>query len=382
MKFSSQKIIALAVIATVACWMLTFFVKPHPEQVEFASPRQELPNYKAQYPGDTKLSDRIVKSYDLALILVQTPFMQKNFNALECVRRWARERFAEQPDFLHPAVLPLSTTNHDTIFGAFGYNLFSVVHDYANYVASLVVKARVQAFQQTYAYQSFRSAFYDFFGWDTEAANLLARYQNDRAKIGADVLLWTVGWLLAGIAGFVYIYRNRKAAYFEALRKVTATTWLLLATAYFIQMWETEKASSLVSMLFSIATAAYLFCPIAIVRHKEAGQRIARVHFTPNLTSLASWLTISFLAIQVLTWIRHSAPGATDPVTMLIGSLSGNFIHDPARSKRLITVAIAAFWLGFSFWTYRQKSKTYEPEADIESRFHELDAVAPLARIR
>lgn len=382
MKFTPQKFIAATVATTITCWLLTFFVKPHPEQVEFVSPRHELPNYTAQYPGDTKLSDRIVKSYDLALILVQTPYMQKNFNALECVRRWARENFAEHPDFLHPAVLPIATTNHDTIFGAFGYNLFSVFHDYANHLASLAVKSRVESFHQSDAYQSFRSAFFDFFGWDAEAANLLARYQNDRAKIGADVLLWAAAWVAAGIAGIAYIYRNRKTAYFDALRKVTATTWALLATAYFIQMWQTEKASSLVSMLFSAATAAYLFFPFAIIRHKDIPARIARIRFTPNLTSLASWLTISFLAIQVLTWIRHSAPGATDPVTMLIGSISGNFIHDPARSKRLITFATAAFWLAFSFWTSRQRTKTYEPEADIESRFEELDAVAPLAGIR
>jgi hypothetical protein len=135
-------------------------------------------------------------------------------------------------------------------------------------------------------------------------------------------------------------------------------------------------------MLFSAATSLYLVFPVAIATHKEIGSKLVRIRFTPNLTSLASWLTISFLAIQVLTWIRHSAPGATDPVTMLIGAVTGNFIHDPARSKRIITIAIAALWVAFSFWTYRQKGKTYEPEADIESRFDELDAVAPLAGIR
>jgi hypothetical protein len=127
-KLTPQKVIVLTIVTTVVCAVLTYFVKAKPVNLEFVTPQSVLPNYTATYPGDTKLSDRIVKSYDLAMILVQSPYMQKNYNALESIRRWARERFEQQPDFLHPTVLPVKETNRDTVFGAFGHNLFAQVH--------------------------------------------------------------------------------------------------------------------------------------------------------------------------------------------------------------------------------------------------------------
>jgi hypothetical protein len=380
-KLSPQKLVAFTVVATIACGLLTFFVKARPDETVFVSPRQELPNYTAQYP-DTTLRDRIVKTYDLALILVQSPYMQKNFNALECIRRWARDNFAEHPDFLHPVVLSVKEANHDTVFGAFGHNLFSAPHEFLESIASAVVRARVQNFHQSNAYSTFRTAFFDFFGWYGESAVLLARYENDRAKIGADAFIWGTAWAAGAVGAAIYLFRNRKKAFFDAVRKVTAGTWTILALAYFLQAWQTERASSLLSTFFATATALYLYIPVAIIHHEEAGRRLARIRFTPNWTALAAWLTVSFLAIQVLTWIRHSATGATDPITMLVGALSGNFVHDPAQAKRSITVLTGVLWLAFSYWAYRQQSKTYEPEIDIESRFNELDAVAPLARIR
>lgn len=378
----SPKQLIIAVVAVVsACWLLTYFVKPKTDEMVFVTPDQQIPNYMAPYPGDTRLSDRIVKSYDLAMILVQSPYMQKNFNALECIRRWARENFAAHPDFLHPAVLPLKEANHDTVFGAFGHNLFAVAHGYLQQGAAAIIKSRVQNFHGSYAYQTFRTAYFDFFGWDAESAVMLARYQNDRAKIGIDILIWATTWTAATITAAIYLFRNRKKRFYDAVRKVTANTWGMLALAYFLQAWDTEKASSLLSMLFCTAAALYLYFPFAVVHHEEAKARIARIRLTPNWTALAAWITISTLAIQVLTWIRHTAPGSTDPITMLVACLTGNFVHDHVHSKRIITAITGCIWLAMSYWTYRQQSKTYEPEIDVESRFSELDAVAPLTRI-
>jgi hypothetical protein len=381
-KLTPQKVIVLTIVTTVVCAVLTYFVKAKPVNLEFVTPQSVLPNYTATYPGDTKLSDRIVKSYDLAMILVQSPYMQKNYNALESIRRWARERFEQQPDFLHPTVLPVKETNRDTVFGAFGHNLFAQVHAYAQELVGHVVRARMQSWHDTYAYQTFSRAFFDLFGWDAEAALMLARYENDRARLGVDALLWAIAWTAGIVTGAVYLFRNRKKDFFRAVRMVTAGTWVALALAYLLQAWDTERASSVMSALFAIVTATYLYVPVAFVQHEEAGRKLAKIVFTPNWSALASWLTVSFLAIQVLTWIRHSMPGDAEPITMLIGSITGNFVHDPVHSKRLITGITAGVWLAFTFWAWRQRNKTYEPQPDVETRFNELDAVAPLARIR
>ncbi len=374
MKLTRDKVISLAVAAMVGCWLLTYFVKPRPAQLEFVTPQQQLPNYTAQYPGDTKLIDRIVKSYELAMILVQTPYIQKNFTALESIRRWAREEFAERPDFLHPAVLELPEHNRDTVFGAVGYNMFAGVQAVAQEQIGHVLRWRIATFHDTYAYRTFRTAYFDLFGWDAEAAVLLARYQNDRAKIAVDVLLWSLTWTTAVIAAAVYLFKRRKSDFFGAVQKVTASTWLLMALAYLMQSWDKEQASSVISLIVSTLISVYLFVPVAIISHEEVGRKLARIRFAPNWTSLAAWLTISFLAVQILTWIRHSLPGATDPMTMLMQSFSGNFVHDPNHGKRLITTITAIVWGLAGVWAWRQQSKTYEPDFDAEIDLNKLDA--------
>lgn len=372
MKLGRDKLISLAVAAMVGCWMLTYFVKPRPAHLEFVTPQQQLPNYTAQYPGDTKLIDRIVKSYELAMILVQTPYIQKNFTALESIRRWAREEFAERPDFLHPAVLELPEHNRDTVFGALGYNMFAGLQALAQEQIGYLLRWRITNFHDTYAYQTFRTAYFDLFGWDAEAAVLLARYQNDRAKIAVDVLLWSISWTGAAVVAGIYLFKRRKSDFFGALQRVTASTWLLMALAYMMQAWDTEQASSVISLLVSTAISAYMFFPVAIISHEEAGRRLARIRFTPNWVALTAWLTISVLAVQILTWIRHSLPGATDPMTMLIQSLTGNFVHDPIHGKRLITTITAVVWSLAGFWTFRQQSKTYETDFDAEIDLNKL----------
>lgn len=380
MKVTRERILALTVAATIGCSLLTLFVKPRPANLEFVTPQQEIPNYYPQYPGDTKLADRVSKSYELAMILVQTPYIQKNFTALECLRRWARDRFAERPDFLHPTVLPVAPVNHDTVFGAVGYNLLAGLHGWLQEQIAQVLKWRILQFHESYAFQTFRTAYFDLFGWDAEPANLLARYENERAKTAVDIVIWAFAWLAATITAAIYLYRNRHGRFFASVQKCTAGAWTMMSLAYFLQAWTTEQASSVISFILSSAVAAYLYYPVAIISHAEAGKRIARIRFTPNWIALASWLTISVVAVQIITWIRQSMPGATDPVTMFIGSVTGNFVHDPVHGKRLVTGITTGIWLLSALWAWRQQSKTYETEFDNETNFKQLDAVAQLTR--
>jgi hypothetical protein len=270
--------------------------------------------------------------------------------------------------------MPLPTENRDTVFGAVGYNLFAGLHSWAQEQLAPLVKWRIDDFHGTYAYQTFRVAYFDFFGWDADAAILLSLYQNDRAKAALDVILWTGAWIAWGAAALAYLYKNRKTAYFSALQNVIASSWAMLALAYFIQCWATEQASSVISMVFAASVSAYLFMPFAMVSHEEGGSRLARIRFTRNWIALAFWLTVSFFAIQVLTWIRHSAPGAADPITMLLDAFTGNFVHDPIHGKRWVTIVTAAIWAVAGIWTWRQRKKNYDSEFDPETDINRLDA--------
>lgn len=368
MKFTLERIISLSVIAVVTACLLTYFVKPKSPDLVFVTPKQELPTYQPRHPGDTSLKDRIVRSYELAMIILQTPYMQKNFKALESIRQWARDRFAEHPDFLHPAVIEQPRQNHDTVFGAFGFHVFAPLHYFAQEQAAHLVRWRISQFHETYPYQTFRAAYFDLFGWDSESALLLSIYQNDRAKTAIDALLWAVAWTAGITAAGFYLIRLRKKEFYIALQRVTASVWAALSLNYFLQAWATEQASSVLSFIVSASISAYLFNPVAVVYHQEAARRLTRIRLSPSWISLAAWLTVSILAIQVLTWIRHSAPGSTDPITMLIGAVTGNFVHDPIHGKRWVTIVAAAAWVAAGLWAWRQQGKTftdYEAETDL-----------------
>ena len=82
--------------------LLSYFVHPHPPQIEIVSARQELPNFTERYPGDTSLADRVANSYGIAMVLMQTADMDKNVIALDALRSWAQNKFTKQPNFLHP----------------------------------------------------------------------------------------------------------------------------------------------------------------------------------------------------------------------------------------------------------------------------------------
>lgn len=370
-----KNLVLLSIAAMLAVSLLTYFVKPKPTNLEFVQPAQELPNYKVQYPGDTKLSDRVLKSYDLAMILVQTPYIQKNYHALESIRRWAREHFSESPDFLHPTVLPTDRVNHDTVFGALGHNAFSLARDTARAVVARGVTARIQDFHGTYPYQTFRTAYFDLFGWDSESAVLLARYQNERAKVAVDVVLWAITWIIFAIGSVVYLWRNRRGGYFAALQRVLACTWALVALSYFIQTWATEQASSAISFLGTALMSAYCMWPMAVISHAEASPRLIRVHVAPRWIAFAAWLTITLLIIQVLTWIRHSMPGSDDPVTMIVAAVRGNFVHDSVHGKRTMCGILGLMWLTVSVWAFAQRNKTHDADLNSERELARLDAV-------
>src|SRR5262249_16210683 len=73
--------------------------------------------------------------------------------------------------------------------------------------------------------------------------------------------------------------------------------------------------------------------------------------------ALAVWLTVSLFAIQLLTWVRTGLPNGSDPVTLLLCSATGNFVHEPVSGKHLISEIVGVVWLVVTIWSWRQKGK-------------------------
>ncbi len=352
-----QKIISAAVLIISLSALLSYFVKPKPPLLELVLPEQELSSYEAHYPGDTTLADRVVKSYRLAMVLVQSPYTQRNVISLENIRSWARERFQSQPDFLHPAILSVPRESHDTVFGAIGYNLFTGLKYWLEDSAGELLRFQIARFHNTGAYESFASAYFDFFGEDSDAASLLARYQSDRARLAVDVVLFAFSWLCASVLALCAVVVSRGKKRVERVRRVVGAGWLLLGLSYFSAAWTNNEVASLVSALVSGGIGAYLLYPFVIASHEEAGPRLLRICLSSQWIALATWFSFSLISIQILTWIRSGLPSAPDPITLLLSSLSGNFIHDPISGKRALTIGVAVSWIAVSLWTVRQQKR-------------------------
>ena len=367
----STRFVTLAVATVIAAATLAFFVKPKAPLLDLVSPKQELSTYEAQYPGDTRLADRVIKSYALAMVLVHSPYTHPNVTALENVRSWARDNFHKQPDFLHPSSLPVTHEPNNTVFGAVGYNLFANFKFFLEEQIGELLRLQIAVFHNTSSYETFNISFFDTFGRDGDTATLLARYQSDRAKLAVDAVLWSLLWVGACISFAWTLLRPSKTPRFDRLRLVLGNFWLLLGGQYFIVSWVCNEVSSLISSFVAVAVGLYFLRPVALLSHAESPRRITRILLSNKWVAMGAWCTLTFVSIQLLTWIRGGVPDSPDPVTLILSSLSGDFIHDPVNAKRTITSAIGILWLMTGLWTLRQyfKNEPLQPEADanIES---------------
>ena len=360
-----DKIVKVAVSALICCAILSYFVKQKPPLLELVSPRQELPSFAPTFPGDTRLADRIVKSYALAIVLEQSPYLQKNINSLESIREWAHDEFQHSPDFLHPSTIATTPEGRDTVFGALGYNLFAPLHYWLQACCGEVLRYQIAKFHETSAYHSFNAAYFDFFGSDSESATLLARYQTDRAKLAIDVVLWSTVWFIGIVCGAFYLSRSKR--FFEGLRVTTAAAWAVLALAYGSQAWVQGHAQALTACVFSVLLSSYFFKPFAMLKSRSGGKRLTFVYLAPRWIALAAWFTFSCICIQVVTWIKTGIPSSPDPLTLLLFSITGNFVHDPVHGKRWIGLTTAVLWLISSAWTLWQQYRLepLPPESEL-----------------
>jgi hypothetical protein len=362
---SKRSLLKTIILLTLGCSLFAFFAKPKATLLSFVTPKDLLPSYQERFPGDTRLSDRVIKSYALAMVLVQTPFTQNNVTSLEMIREWSREQFQRHPDFLHPVSVIVDRERRDTVFGAVGYTILAPMKFWLEEQSASLLRMRIANFHGSNAFRSFSKAYFDFFGTDSDSATMLALYETERARQAVDVVLWFGVWLIGMAVSGVALFNSRKRDFFLTLQKVIAGAWCLIGTEYMFQAWDAGQAPVLASGLISLMVAAYLLKPFILATHQEGGQQLLFVRLAPRWVALAFWLTVSIFAIQVLTWVRTGLPNGSDPITLLLCSASGNFIHEPISSKRLITNIVACIWVVATFWSWRQREKS-EPFATNE----------------
>ncbi|MBI4532608.1 MAG: hypothetical protein HY711_01575 [Candidatus Melainabacteria bacterium] len=353
MSIVRYKLVCLLILAILAGVVLAYFGRPRPPRLDLVSPRQELPEYSQHYPGDTKLADRVTKSYGLAMVLVQSPYTDKNVVALEAIRSWARQRFQQEPDFLHPVSLEIRGEPASTMFGALGYSLFAgpwywIEQNVGNFLAT-----RIEQFHSTRAYASFRVAYFDLFGVDADSADLLAKYQTEKAKQSISVIVWCFVWLAAGFSAVVRLWTARHKC--ETLQAVLSYGWLLVAFSYLLSAWTDNQVCLLISALLCALTGLYLQYPFVLsVDESKGSLRFKLLNVDSSIASLALWISMSLVAVQGLTWMRIGTPSSPDPITLLLSGVSGNFLQDPADEKRWIVRLVGVFWILLSIWVVSQ----------------------------
>jgi hypothetical protein len=375
MNITKDKVIYFAAALLVVVCLLSYFVKPGSAIFTIVSPEQELHNYQARYPGDTSLADRVMKSYQLAFVLVQSPYLQKNIISLENVRSWARDRFQSRPDFLHPASLDVVPESYDTIFSAFGYNLFAGIKYWLEECIANLLSIRIAHFHNTSAYQTFNAAYFNVFGKDSEAATLLARYQSDRAMLAIDVVLSACFWLIVSVVGTVYLVQAlnySKLRRFYRMQKFLCITWLFAAISYVFVAFSNNNIATYFSAIMSAIVALFLYRPFKITWHENGKLEISTFQLSSRWVALIVWVSYSLLAVQILTWIRAGVPNNPDPITLLLSSLSGDFIHDPVSGKRFIARLLGIVWLVFSIWTIFQQRKDAKQQQEFDEKLKSL----------
>ncbi len=349
----TKKLVYLLVGIMMASSLLAYFGRPKPPKLELVSPRQEYPDYSDVYPSSGGLADRLTKSYGLAVVLVQSPYTERNVEALDAVRSWARLRFLEQPDFLRP-IGPEPTIKHrHTVVGAIFYNLFAGPYYWLEECGGDFLKARIDQFHYTKQYSSFRVAYFDLFGLDNDTAALLAKYQTEKGREAIPIILWSALWAVATFGAIAALLVSKSR--FDTLRRVLGYGWSLAGLSYLFLAVAENQVSALVSAIVCSMVGLFLRFPFVVTFREGTGAPDIRpAYFGSNWVAVSLLVTFSVVAIQVLTWIRTGAPDAADPVTLLMSSLSGNFLQDPARHKRVVAQVVGVLWLMFAVWTATQ----------------------------
>src|SRR5262249_14749881 len=214
------------------------------------------------------------------------------------------------------------------------------------------LKGRIDSFHYTKQYSTFRVAYFDFFGLDNDTAALLAKFQTEKARGAIPIILWFPLWVVATTIGAaaVLVAKSR----FETLRRVLGYGWILAGLCYVVLAATDNQVSALVAAVVCGLVGVFLRYPFVVTRQASGVPELRLVYMGSNWVAVALLTTVSVVVIQVLTWIRTGAADAPDPVTLLLSSLSGNFLQDPSRAKRTVLQVFGVLWVLAAVWTATQ----------------------------
>ncbi len=362
-----RRVAASVLLAVAAASVLSFFVKPRAPFLDLVSPAQELPGFEAKLPTNRLLAERVVGSFGMAMVLVHNKYTEQNAGALENVRTWAKQRFQDAPDFLHPVSVRPKKEPNDTILGALGYNLFAGAHYAAEGQIGSFVSSRISSFHESDAYKSFQNAYFMLFGKDDESATLLARYQTEKAKMSIEILMWAICWGIYGLASSILLLLAPRKCKFEFLRLSCSAAWLLIGISNASHAWMANSIPAMLSGAGAFGAAIFFWRPFVLRTRADASLKVAFYDPGSNWVALGVWLTYSLMAILVLTWIRAGVPDFPDPVTLFLSAFSGNFVQDPEEGKRCLSRIVGFIWVGLSLWALAQREGDTRVEDELEN---------------
>lgn len=369
---SRRKLTIGILVLVLASALLSYFEKYTPDLAPIVDPYYETNSPELQNSRDPQFVNKVMTS-NIGMVLVHSDYSSKNATALESLRTWAKERFSQDAQFLHPVSVRYSE-HHDTVISAFFYNLFGPERSFLERSIKGLMRERIEDFHSTEAYESFRVDYYDLFGVDPEAATLLARYQEERAHAAIDVVYAFGCAFLAVLGGIAVFIRTSRTHWMSRGRLTLAYAWFASSIFYLAQAWQANQVAFLVTGILAFLVAAYLRRPI-IVAFDETGFLDVRLSdLSQRTVTLAIWASVTLLCIQLLTWARSGNLIEPDPITLFVSSLTGNFLHDPANAKRLLDRSIGISWLVISLWSIyffkRGDARTPEFDAQLEKLDH------------
>lgn len=372
LRFSSLVVVTVALL-----FALAYFVKPKEAVTQIVSPAKMMPQQAIGFPADASFAEHVMNSSSVAIVSHRNEYSNGNANSLEALRSWAAQEFHNDPRFLHPVILPKarasSTFVNATAFSLIGWPYFALSETITSALGE-----RIEKYCSSEAFSVFKNDYVGVFGENAESATLLARYQADRARSAVHPVLALLYSLVILLFAPLAVRPLKTAAQRWRLpfapeeraagsAAVFAYFSLAVSLYYVLQavLVESTTASAVVAAIIAGGTGAYVLFPLQVfVDSKEV--LVLRSTISRRAVYIFGWMLFSVLSIQMLTWIKQGVLTEPDPISLLISSFTGDFIHDPLSAKRLVASAIAIAWFAsFGFILTIMKKQNSESSREI-----------------
>lgn len=351
---ASVSVILVAIVSLTV--VLAIFVKPKEKVRTLANADAIMAGASTSGLWDTRFANKVMNTVFFALVLTSDEYTGQNADALEALRSWAAREFHSDPRFLHPVVIPTPVAN-STYLNAGVYNLFAGPYYGAQSLVCDYLTARIDAYSKSRSFKAFTENCFEFFGHEPEAAAMLARYQSDRAKAAINPILSAIYFLAILAFSPLGVRPLRKKAEIwrrplgptevegAPLAALIAYALISIAGFYFAQsvVLEGLAGQSLLAAFVALVAGLYVLFPLSVLVDSQ------NVMTLRSALSKRSMLTIAFvmgslLTIQALNWLKQGSLAAPDPLSLVLSSFTGDFIHEPAQAKKLLASTIAVVW--------------------------------------